>query len=310
LNLMKTFVLTVVAVLGLAFSGSALAADPTTFGGATIDGGVAKLVSDTSVASTPNDDFSGISLPLPAGLTLAQVTHLSAEFNVTDDDCAGGSPRFAINYGAGKNLHVYLGPSPSFTGCAKDTWTASGNLVGTADACRVDTSQLAPGTQCTTWAAALALVGNQPITSISLIVDSSWSPVFTDKEQTVLVRNVTLNGETFLVPKAEKAKLNPAKLCKEQLTAAGSRSAFNELWSVSGTSNGFGKCVSSVAKARNAGGTQAQILAAIASCKAKGLKGSALGACVATRDGVAATLTEKAEKAQAEKAKGKAKGRK
>ena len=295
-------------MLALAFGGSALAADPTTFGGATIDDGVATLVSDTSVASTPNNDFSGISLPLPAGLTLAQITQLSAEFNVTDDDCAAGSPRFAINIG-GKNVHVYLGPSPSFTGCAKNTWTSSGNLVGTADACRVDTSQLSPGTQCSTWAAALALVGNQPITSISLVVDSSWSPVFTDKEQTVLVRNVRLNGETFLVPKEQKpkAKLNPAKLCKEQLTAAGSRSAFNELWSVSGTSNGFGKCVSSVAHARNAGGTQAQILAAIASCKTKGLKGAALGACVASRDGVAATLTEKAEKAKAEKSKGKGK---
>jgi hypothetical protein len=308
---MKTFVLTTVSALALAFTGSALAADPTTFGGATIDDGVAKLVSDTSVASTPNDDFSGISLPLPAGLTLAQVTQLSAEFNVTDDDCAGGSPRFAINYGANKNVHVYLGPSPSFTGCAKDTWTPSGNLVGTSDALRVDTSQVG-GSVNSTWAAALTLVGNQPITSISLIVDSSWSPAFADKEQTVLVRSVTLNGETFLVPKPQKAKLNPAKLCKEQLAAAGSRSAFNELWSVSGTSNGFGKCVSSVAKARNAGGTQEQILAAIASCKTKGLKGAALGACVASRDGVAATLTERAEKAKQAKGKanGKAKGRK
>jgi hypothetical protein len=304
---MKTFVLTVVAVLGLAFSGSALAADPTTFGGATIDDGVAKLVSDTSVANTPNDDFSGISLPLSAGLTLAQITQLSADFNVTDDDCAGGSPRFVVNYSAGQSFSVYFGPSPNFTGCMPNSWLSTGNLVGTAEALRVDTSHLPGGSVNSTWAQALALVGNQPITSINLIVDSSWK--FADLEQTVLVKSVKLNNETFLVPKAEKAKLNPAKLCKEQLAAAGSRSAFNELWSVSGTSNGFGKCVSSVAKARNAGATQAQILAAIASCKAKGLKGAALGACVASRDGVAATLTEKAEKAKG-KANGKAKGHK
>ena len=92
---MKALLVTAVTALALAFSGSALAADPTTFGAATIDGGVAKLVSDTSVANTPNDDFSGVTLPLPAGLTLAQVTQLSTEFNVTDDDCAAGSPRFA-----------------------------------------------------------------------------------------------------------------------------------------------------------------------------------------------------------------------
>jgi hypothetical protein len=83
----------------------------------------------------------------------------------------------------------------------------------------------------------------------------------------------------------------------------GSRAAFNELWSVSGTSNGFGKCVSSVAKARNAGATQEQILAAIASCKAKGLKGAELGRCVASRDGVTATATEAREHQKAKKPK-------
>ena len=226
---MKALLLTAVTALALAFSGSALAADPTTFGAATIDGGVAKLVSDTSVANTPNDDFSGVTLPLPAGLTLAQVTQLSTEFNVTDDDCAAGSPRFAINYGPNKNVFVYLGPSPSFTGCAKDTWLSSGNLVGTSEAGRVDTSQVG-GSVNSTWAAALALVGTQPIVSISLVVDSSWSPVFADKEQTVLVRNVKLNNETFLVPATPKPpKVNPTTACKAQLATLG-RTAFNELW--------------------------------------------------------------------------------
>ena len=301
---MKRFVLAAFAALSLALSAPALAADgTTTFGAATVTDGVATLVSNTSNTVT-TDDFSGVTLPLPAGLTLAQITQLSAEFNVTNDDCAGASPRFQINYGANKNMFVYLGPAPTFTGCAQDTWLSTGNLVGTADQCRVDTSQLSPGTQCSTWAAALALVGSQPITSISLVVDGSWA--LADKEQTILVRNVKLNDKTFLVPEAPKpptTKVNPAKLCKEQITAMGSRAAFNELWSVSGTSNGFGKCVSSVAKARNAGATQEQILAAISSCKAKGLKGVALGRCVAARDGVAATATEAQEHAKAKKAK-------
>jgi hypothetical protein len=303
---MKRLVLAAFAALSLAVSAPALAADGTTpFGAATVTDGVATLVSNTSNTVT-TDDFSGVTLPLPAGLTLAQITQLSAEFNVTNDDCAGGSPRFQINYGPNKNMFVYLGPAPSFTGCAQDTWLATGNLVGTADQCRVDTSQLSPGTQCSNWAAALALVGSQAITSISLVVDGSWA--LADKEQTVLVRNVKLNDKTFLVPEAPKppkTKVNPAKLCKEQITAMGSRAAFNELWSVSGTSNGFGKCVSSVAKARNAGATQEQILAAIESCKAKGLKGVALGRCVAARDGVAATATERQEHAKAKAKKPK-----
>jgi len=291
---MRKLLLLAVAGLALATAAPALAADPTTSGSATIANNVGTIVSNTSVANTPADDGGAITFPITSGLTLAQITQLSAEFNVTDDDCGGGSPRFVLNYGPNKNVVVYLGPSPAFTGCAQNTWLSTGNLVGTSDACRVDTSQVAPGTQCTTWAAAVTLMGSQTINSISFVVDGGWQPA--DKEQTVQVRTVKINNDTFLTtPAPNPAKTNPAKLCKAQLAAMGSRSAFNELWGKTGTSNGFGKCVSAVAKARNAGATQEQILAAITSCKAKGLKGADLGACVAARDGVAATLTERQE---------------
>ena len=295
----KSLLAAIAAIAALAFAAPALAADgTTTSGGATIGDGGATLVANTANA-VATDDSSAVSIPVPAGLTFGQITQLAAEFNVTDDDCGAGSPRFAIKVGD-KNVFVYLGPAPTFSGCAQNTWTSTGNLVGTADACRVDTSQIAPGTQCSNWAAAVALVGSQAVQSISVVVDASWtgsaSPAFADKEQTVLVRNVQLNDKTYLAPKTKGGKVNPAKLCKAQLAAAGSRAAFNELWSTNASSNGFGKCVSAVAKARRPAATQESILAAIDSCKAKGLKGAALGACVAARDGVAATKTEKAER--------------
>ena len=290
---MRKTLLFAVATLALATAAPALAADPTTSGSATITNNVGTIVSNTSVANTPADDGGAITFPIASGLTLAQISQLSAEFNVTDDDCGGGSPRFVINYGPNKNVVVSLGPSPTFTGCAQNTWISTGNLVGTSDACRVDTSQISPGTQCSTWAAAVTLLGSQTINSISFVVDGGWKQA--DKEQTVQVRTVKINGDTFLTAPATQPNVNPAKLCKAQLAAMGSRSAFNELWGKTGTSNGYGKCVAAVAKARNAGATQEQILAAIASCKAKGLKGTALGACVAARDGVAATLTERQE---------------
>ena len=291
---MRKILLLAIAALALATAAPALAADPTTSGSASIANNVGTIVSNTSVANTPADDGGAITFPISSGLTLAQITQLSAEFNVTDDDCGGGSPRFVISYGPNKNVVVSLGPSPTFTGCTQNTWLATGNLVGTSDACRVDTSQISPGTQCTTWAAAVTLMGSQTINSISFVVDGGWKQA--DKEQTVQVRRVKINNETFLTTPASKpAKTNPAKLCNDQLAAMGSRSAFNELWGKTGTSNGYGKCVAAVAKARNAGATQEQILAAITSCKAKGLKGTALGACVAARDGVAATLTERQE---------------
>lgn len=290
---MKKLLLAAAAALSLALSAPALAANGvTTFGSATIGAdGVATLVSNTGNTSTA-DDFGGVRLDLQPGLTLAQVTHLSAEFNVTDDDCAGGSPRFVISYGTNQNMVVYLGPSPSFTGCTQNTWLSTGNLVGTSDACRVDTSQLAPGTQCTTWAAALALVGSQQIQSISLVVDGGWA--LADKEQTVLVRDVRLNNRTFLKSKPETPKLNPTTACKAQLASLG-RTAFNELWSTSGTSNGFGKCVSAAAKARNLAALHTLVMNAAKTCKASGLRGERLGRCVAATDRVAATLTERQE---------------
>jgi hypothetical protein len=105
-----------------------------------------------------------------------------------------------------------------FTGCAQKTWLTSGNLVGTSDFCRVDTSQLAPGTQCSTWAAAVTLLGPQAVTGIQLVVDGGW--VFSDKEQEVLVRNVVINGKMFIGPR-QPPDQDPAKLCAAQRTSLG-----------------------------------------------------------------------------------------
>jgi hypothetical protein len=309
---MRKLLLAAVAALALATTAPALAADgSTTFGGTTVENGVATLVANTGNAST-TDDFSGVTVPVPTGLTFGQITELSSDFNVTDDDCAAGSPRFQIKVG-GKNVHVAFGPAGTLTGCTQNTWLSTGDLTeAQASECRVDTSQFAGGTQCSSWAAAVTLLGSQAVESVSLIVDASWTgstnPAFADKEQTVMVRNVKLNDKTFFVPTTPKpAKVNPTTACKAQQAALG-RVAFNELWAKDGTSNGFGKCVSAAAKAQNAGAQnlstmQSKIMNAAKTCKAKGLKGEKLGQCVAATDRVAATLTE------AQENKGKAKGR-
>lgn len=298
------------AVGALVFPATALAADFTLGGAAQAGVGHVKLVSDFSDGTTAND-ASWISLAVPAGLRFSDVTTLSAEFNVTDDDCGGGSPRFQIDVG-GKNVFVYLGPSPTFTGCPQNTWVSSGNLVGTSDACRVDTSQHQPGTQCTTWAAAVALLGSQTVTGVRLVVDGGWffAPprAQTDREQTVLVRNVRLNGHTVVTPQEPK-KQNPAHLCKAQRASLGA-AAFNELWGTNANDrNAFGKCVSALAKARRNGSLEATheaITTAAAACKQRGLRGAALGACVSARDGVSATA---ADPATGKKNKGKGRRR-
>ena len=105
---MRKLLLLAVAGLALATAAPALAANPTTSGSATITDNVGTIVSNTAVPNTPADDGGAITFPIASGLTLAQITQLSADFNVTDDDCSAGSPRFAINFGLNKNVLVYL----------------------------------------------------------------------------------------------------------------------------------------------------------------------------------------------------------
>jgi hypothetical protein len=193
---MKRFLTLFAALALLLLVPYAVAASATLFGGATIQGKQVKLVSDTSDASTTND-ASGVNFTDTGVTTFSTLMQLSTKFNVTDDDCGGGSPRFQINFGT-QNVFVYLGPSPTFTGCAKNTLLASGNLIGNNDACRWDTSQILAGTQCNTYAGALALLGPRTVTGIQLVVDSSW--FFADKEQTVLACDVRINKNRFFFP--------------------------------------------------------------------------------------------------------------
>jgi len=288
----KLLVAVACAAASFALAPAALAADFTLHGGAKAGAGNIRLVSDLSDNPAVNNS-SWIDFDTPAGLTFAGITSLSTEFRLSENSCGGGSPRFQINVG-GKNVFVYLGPSPSFTGCTPNTWLPSGNLVGTSDACRVDTSQLAPGTQCSTWAAAVTLLGSQPVTGIQLVVDSGW--FFADKEQEVLVRNVTINGKTYITPQEPSAQ-NPSRLCATQRASLGAP-AFNELWGRNANDrNSWGKCVSAMAKAKRQGTiveANNAITSAITSCKAEGLRRARLGACVSARDGLAATPADPA----------------
>jgi hypothetical protein len=229
---------------------AALAATAMPFGGATTSGGVLNLVSNTGDASASND-VSGASFTGTVVTTFSSITTLSTEFNVTDDDCAGGSPRFQVRVqtpSGEKNVFVYLGPTPSFTGCSRNVWIASGNLIGSTDG-RYDTSQVQAGTQVSTYAQALALVGSYQVTGISLVVDSGWA--FADKEQTVNVRNVKVNTSTFFAPEGPKPPgtqgMSPGQACKKLRGEMGG-DAFRAAYGTNRTgANAFGKCVSKMA---------------------------------------------------------------
>jgi hypothetical protein len=240
---------TIAAVAAAILVPAAMAASATPFGGATTSGGILTLVSNTGDAGATND-ASGATFADTGVTTFGSSSTLSAEFDVTDDDCKAGSPRFQVRVqtpAGEKNVFVYLGPAPSFTGCSQNVWIASGNLIGSTDG-RFDTSQVQAGTQVSTYAQALALVGAFPVTGISLVVDSSFA--FDDKEQTVRVRNVKVNSTTFFTPDQQTpggTGMNAAQACK-QLRAEMGFTAFRTAYGTNhNKANAFGKCVSKMA---------------------------------------------------------------
>ena len=245
----RTSVLATIAA-ALVLAPAAVAATATPFGGATVSGSILTLVSNTGDAGATND-FSGATFADTGVTTFASITTLSTEFDVTDDDCKAGSPRFQVRVqtpsSGEKNVFVYLGPTPSFTGCSQNVWIASGNLIGSTDG-RFDTSQVQAGSQVSTYAQALALVGAYPVTQISLVVDSGWA--FDDKEQTVRIRNVKVNGSTFFTPDTTPpaAGMSPAKACAKLRTDMGP-GAFRTAYGTNRNgANAFGKCVSHMAR--------------------------------------------------------------
>jgi hypothetical protein len=149
--------------------------------------------------------FGGVSFRQPSGtLTFAQLHQLSTDFNRTTDDCGVGSPRFQINIdtdgdGASNgNMFVYIGPQPSFTGCAAG-WQSTGNLIGLPDTDpRYDLTQLG-GAFYDTYNNALANFGSKDVVGIQLVVDGGWNGPATggDGIQTILVDNVTVNNHVL-----------------------------------------------------------------------------------------------------------------
>jgi hypothetical protein len=138
--------------------------------------------------------YAGVHLgPAPA---LSAVNDLGSDFNMIAGDCGGGSPRFEIAPSTGKNIFVYFGPAPSFTGCGTG-WQSTGNLLASPDA-RVDTSRVPGGTQYDAWAHAVTLAGNTPVLAIDPAVDACWSQP--GKVQTMLADNIRVDNEGRMYP--------------------------------------------------------------------------------------------------------------
>jgi hypothetical protein len=142
------------------------------------------------IRSDDSSGFGGVDFNMPGAVDFEDITQLQTQYQFeADDSCAAGSPRFQLNIDtdgesdADKNVFVYIGPSPAFTGCPAGVPQDTGNLVGNEDPCRYDTSQLVSGTQCNTYAGTLAIlstISGSEVVGIQLVVDSGFA--FPDNE--------------------------------------------------------------------------------------------------------------------------------
>jgi hypothetical protein len=136
------------------------------------------IFSDTSTTN----DYSFLSWKPAAQITFADIAELSALYNFTDGDCAGGSLRWSVRLndsGVNKNLDIHYQPgadSLSQQTCAAGT--SGQNLIGSTDQIYVtqefNGTHTFPRAYNNTYADALAQLGNLPVVGMTLIVDSGW----------------------------------------------------------------------------------------------------------------------------------------
>lgn len=146
--------------------------------------------------SDADPGYGGIDYDVPAGTTFADLQALSTDFNVTDDNCKNGSPRFQVNATNGTNsgnIFVYLGPPPGYSTCVPSVWTNSGDLLEGVNP--IDTSQLPAGTFYDPYATALTKYGSYTVTGVQLVTDAGYA--FGDGEQTILFDNTVVDDKTY-----------------------------------------------------------------------------------------------------------------
>ncbi len=201
---MSKFITSIIGVVVSLFLlvGVVSAGPPSLFGDAMIvpggnPGNALQLRSDTTVLP----GFGVGTFTLPADTLWTDLDIVSSDYNVTNDNCGGGSPRYQIKVDTNNdgvsdgNVHVAIGPSPLFTGCLLG-WQSTGNVIGNEDAGRYDYSQFG-GSPFTTYSNAPASVVAGEAISVQLVVDGSWNAPATggDSEQTVLFDNVLINSD-------------------------------------------------------------------------------------------------------------------
>lgn len=146
--------------------------------------------------------YGGVDFSTPSGLTVSQLSNFGTDYQFTVGSCQTGSPRLVATVTNGTNtgnINFYIGPPPSYTGCATGIWTNTGNLASPATL--VDTSQLPSGNFYDTYAAAQTKYGSYTITDLFVVIDG-----FNGVPQTAEFDNVMINSTTYTFESADACK--------------------------------------------------------------------------------------------------------
>ena len=150
----------------------------------------ASIGSDTDTSN----DYSFLKFVPTTPMLFADLNNLTAEYNFTTGNCAGGALRWSVKldvngdgFGDG-NVNVYFGTAPAFTDCSGNSGQ---NVIGSSDA-RFDSTQLG-GPFYGTYADSLALIGGATVLSTSLVLDGGWS-----QDQRVNLTGASADGNVWV----------------------------------------------------------------------------------------------------------------
>jgi hypothetical protein len=132
---------------------------------------------------------SHVNIAIPAGLKLNQLTSLSTDYKFVVGSCLSGSPRFTANVKNGtttRSVFFYIGPPPTYTGCAIGGYANSGNLAAPANL--VDAGALPGGSHTEPYSKVQADYGDYTVTAVHIDVDGGDAG-----NQTIDFDNTTVN---------------------------------------------------------------------------------------------------------------------
>jgi hypothetical protein len=146
-----------------------------------------------ALLTSDDDGYGLVSVSIPTGTTLSELTALNTGYEVTEGTCSGGAPRFQVVVLApgakmrdAQVFDVYFGTQP-YGGCS------SNQGLTTEDATQ-DDWWLQPGNSYESYSDAQATLGSDQLIAVQVAVDGGWDQ--SPDTQQVLIQDLTvgING--------------------------------------------------------------------------------------------------------------------